>query len=67
MPEGTFEAIKRSSFFNGIFNLCPKSENASAEILAFARLRLMYNRIATSYIFTKKNGVRLLQRTHSAG
>ena len=33
----TFEAIKRSSFFNEIFNFCPISEKASAEIRADAQ------------------------------
>ena len=33
----TFEAIKRSSFFNAIFSLRPISENASAEIRADAQ------------------------------
>ena len=38
---GTFEAIKRSSFFNAIFNLCPSSEKASAEIGADVNIRVI--------------------------
>ena len=39
---GIFEAIKKSPFFNTYFHFRPLSANASAEVVAFARLKTDY-------------------------
>ena len=41
-----FEAIKKSPFFNANFHFRPLSANASAEIVAFARLNFQQGSLA---------------------